>query len=106
LVETLTLRILELEERVKALESKKISSNIEERVIAENLLFESEERVKHLQSLLQIEQSAEEEIDTSAEISDHSQDFSVKPLDSENEFNDSSSEINDYPDDNEMPLSA
>ena len=59
LAETLTLRLLELEERLTKLEGENLLEDLSKENVAQELLAESEVRVRHLQSLLEIAQETE-----------------------------------------------
>ena len=59
LAETVTLRLLELEERLTKLEGENLFEDPSPENVAQELLAESEERVRHLQGLLEIAQETE-----------------------------------------------
>ena len=124
LSETITLRLLELEERVNKIQAEKASNVLNAQEGAEVLLSESEDRVRHLKGLLeppQIENAplkvvSELKEEGISEFVEHEIGLEVSPENEIIESNESSSDENHldnagdefeettYIDDPEMPL--
>ena len=111
LSEALTLKLLEIEARVKNIEERNISIESNNRFIASEFFQEIEKRVDYLQGLLDVggvgENHLNERNKVSCEINCHEKEDSMRLLEEGQNSHDGNDRVEtQYFDDPQMPMSA